>query len=180
MKKFTLFFAAFTLMGGAMISCANSGNADKEQKDSTTQTDSVAEVVNEAQDAEQARLDSIRQDSIANAQAEEFYKALPDPTKIVWQLEAGQYLSSLGFKGSTKGQEDEREGNYTLTMGDKTCKVHFSLDSNEGEAEITIDGDEAALDKYYKRALKMRATYEEGGTDVTKKGNKIIIHSYGG
>ena len=162
-----------------MASCSGNGASEKANEDSIRIADSIAQVEAAKVAAEQARLDSIRADSIKQVEADAFYNKLPDPKKIVWDGKAGNYLKKLGFSGNTHGDEDYAEGTYILTYGDKTCKVHFTTEPNEGDTEVTITGDDNALEKFYKRASKMRASYFEGGTEVTKKGNTIYISSYG-
>lgn len=175
MKKLLFGIAAIMLMA----SCSGNGASEKAKEDSTRIADSIAQVEAEQAAAEQARLDSLRADSIKKAEADAFYNKLPDPKKIVWNNKAGNYLKKLGFSGTTHGDEDYAEGTYILTDGNKTCKVHFTTEFNIGETEVTITGDDNAFKKFYKRASKMKATYIEGGTDVTKKGNTIYISSYG-
>ena len=180
MKK--LLFGVTALL--LMTSCSGNGTTEKASDDSARIADSIAQVENAKAAAEQARLDSIRQDSIRQdsikkAEADAFYNKLPDPKKIVWDVNAGKYLKKLGFSGSSHGDEENAEGTYILTDGDKTCKVHFTTESNIGDTEITITGDEDALNKFYKRASKMEASYEEGGTTVEKKGNTVYISSFG-
>lgn len=185
MKKLLLFALPLAIA----VSC---GSSQKKMDDSIRTADSMAAVeADMAQDhaaeeqakaaEEKANMDSIRQDSIAKANDDAFYNSLPDPQKIVWEPKAGDYLKKLGFQGSTKkgNDESEAEGSYTLKQGDKVCNVHFITEYNVGDTEITINGDEEALNKYYKRAQKMRATYEEGGTTVEKKGNTVFISSFG-
>ena len=182
MKKTFIFASLFMMLLCVATSCASKENTEKLREDSIRQADSIAAVEAALQAQEQARLDSIRQDSIAKAEVENFFKALPDPNKIVWEMNAGKYLKSLGFEGSTKiinKDEEESEGTYTLTMGDRVCKVHFTTTFNEGDTEVKITGDEDALTKFYQKAAKMKATYEEGGTTVEKKGNTVIISSFG-
>ena len=178
MKKILFGVAAVLLMA----SCSGKGDSEKASEDSARMADSIAQVEAVKAATEQARLDSIRQDSIradSIANAESFYKKLPDPKKIVWDVNAGKYLKKLGFSGTSHGDDVNTEGTFILTEGDKTCKVHYTTESNEGDTEVTITGDEDALNKFYKRASKMKATYEEGGKTVEKKGNTVYISSFG-
>lgn len=175
MKKLLLGAAALFLMA----SCSGNGPTEKTKEDSVRIADSIAQVEAAQAAAEQARLDSIRADSIKQAEADAFYNKLPDPKKIVWNEKAGNYLKKLGFSGNTHGDEGYAEGTYILTDGDKTCKVHFTTESNTSDTEVTITGDDNALEKFYKRASKMRASSFEGGTEVKKKGNTIYISSFG-
>lgn len=178
MKKI-LFGAVAVLL---VVSCSGNGNSERSREDSASMADSIAQVEDAKAAAEQARLDSIHQDSLradSIANAEAFYKKLPDPKKIVWDANAGKYLKKLGFSGSSHGDEENAEGTFILTEGNKTCKVHFTTEFNVGDTEVTITGDEDALNKFYERASKMKATYEEGGTTVEKKGNTVYISSFG-
>lgn len=178
MKKL-LFGAAAVLL---MASCSGNGSAEKTEKtgeDSARISDSIAQVEAAQAASEKAHQDSLRADSIQKAEADAFYNKLPDPKKIVWDVNAGKYLKKLGFSGSSRGDEESAEGTYTLTDGDKTCKVHYTTEFNIGDTEVTITGDEEALNKFYKRASKMKASYEEGGTTVEKKGNTVYISSFG-
>ena len=56
-----------------MASCGNR-EAEKAAEDSARMVDSIAKIEEARQKAEQARIDSIRQDSILNSQIEEQYK----------------------------------------------------------------------------------------------------------
>ena len=143
MKKLLFGISALLLLA----SCSGNGASEKAREDSTRIADSIAQVEAAKVAAEQARLDSIRADSIKQAEADAFYNKLPDPKKIVWDVKAGNYLKKLGFSGNTQVDGDYAEGTYILTDGDKTCKVHFETETNVGETEVTITGDDNALEK---------------------------------
>lgn len=186
MKKFSFIALCFLGISAIAVSCSGNSNSEKQREDSIRDADSIAAVEAAQADAlkaeQQAQLDSLRQDSIAKGESDDFFNSLPDPKKIVWDMKAGKYLKSLGFEGSTKiinADEEESEGTYTLTKGDRSCKVHFTTEFHEGVTKVTITGDDEALSKFYKKASKMKATYEEGGTTVEKKGNTVIIDSFG-
>ena len=179
MKK--LLFGAAALLVMVMASC--NGASEKAREDSIRIADSIAQIEAAKAAAEQARLDSIRQDSIQNA--EEFSRVvkalenLPnEKDKIVG------YLTALGFKGSKKtstrtqdyiGSEIEVEVekyHYTFTLGDKS--ITYSMDFEDTLAfgsctqKITVEGDDDALDCLYRAARKK---YD----NVSKRGNTIVI-----
>ena len=72
MKK--LFFGGVALL--LMASCAGRGSSEKAREDSVRIADSIAQVETATAAAEQARQDSIRQDSIAKAEAASQYDDL--------------------------------------------------------------------------------------------------------
>ena len=74
MKKL-LFGAAALLL---MDSCSGNGTAEKAKDDSASVADSIAKVEAAKAAAEQARLDSLRQDSIEKAEAAAKYDDLVD------------------------------------------------------------------------------------------------------
>lgn len=71
MKKILLFGTSTLLLAGIMSACSGKGEAQKEKEDSIRTADSLAVV---KLDLEQARQDSIIQDSIIQATAIEKYK----------------------------------------------------------------------------------------------------------
>lgn len=182
MKK--ILFLSVSLVSLFLLAACGGNKAEQARQDSIRVADSLAAVEAARQAAEQARLDSIRQDSIrqdsiAKAEAA-FMKAIPNPKDINWAEDIGPLLKKRGFVGSTRrGGEYDYEGTYTLQQGPKTCTIYFNSWSNGGKTTVTITGDPAALSNFYNKAKKLKASYFEGGTDVTKSGNTVIIDSFG-
>lgn len=181
MKKFLLGAAALFLL----VNCAGKGASEKDQEESDRIADSIAQVEAERAAAEQARQDSIRQDSIQKA--EEFAAVVKALEKLPENRDRiPSYLKSLGFEGSKKtstktddylGSQIEIEVEkyyYTLTMGDKRIIYSFEIEETlaygNSTEKITIEGDEEALDNFYRFAKRKNVQAE-----VTKKGNTVII-----
>ncbi|MCH5318686.1 MAG: hypothetical protein J1E38_03125 [Paramuribaculum sp.] len=187
MKKLFYFAAGLLVMAGMAVSCTGTGSkADQEREDSIRRADSIAKVEAAIKDsiakAEAARLDSIRQDSIAKA--EEFSKALDALKEMTLTENSGKKLKELGFTGSTREEQSGqvKKLNYTLTVGSKTCKVSYTVDSTEAYCEtekITVEGDDEWLEEFYQKSLKRKGGGPEWFCDVTKKGNTVTIESCG-
>ena len=133
--------------------------------------------------AEQATPEADPQDDVQKD--EEFAKVVKALERMPEDKDKiGAYLKNLGFKGNkttSKKMEDYlgdkievevEKYHYTLTMGDKS--ITYSLDYEDTLAfgssteKITIEGDEEALENYYRFAKKKDA-------EVKKKGNTVII-----
>ena len=187
MKKITLLYSAVALL--ALASCGGGKSDEAAKADSARQADSIAAVQKAAeqaaQAAEQARQDSLRQDSIDKAQA--FTNALPDPQIMLKKTgkQRGSYLSSLGFKGSQKTTYDEMmggeysSGNYTFSVDGKTCTIKWDEDFNQTTITVTINGDETALNAFYAKSKKVTNSGMESGCNTSKSGNTITIDSFG-
>lgn len=178
MKK--LLFGAVALF--LMISCTGKGSSEKAKEDSARIADSIANV-EAAKVAEQARLDSVRRDSMNNIQ--EFarvVKALENLPTDHNRLEG--FLKRLGFKGSKKTSTKEEnyfdnmlkvqveKYYYTFTKGNK-CITYSSVYETSPvfdnyHQKITIEGDENALDRFY------RVIQEKGYSEVYREGNTVI------
>ena len=179
MKKFLFPIAAIMLM----VSCAGNKESEKAREDSVRVADSIAQVEAAEAAAEEARQDSIRQDSIQKAvEFASVVKALeriPDENN---KLDG--FLKSLGFKGNVKKstrtedylgdmlEYDVETYNYTYSMGDKKItyfyKYEESIAMGSSETRITIEGDDQALDDFYRFAKKKFDS-------VSKKGNTVVI-----
>lgn len=176
----------------AAMSCNNSTKQENAQVQDSAEmqrleaakADSLAKVA--AAQAEAARIDSLRQDSIQKAEkAAEFANHLPDGKKLGSQNGAGmaRYLKSLGFKGSYQNLGNEfdeaSKGSFSFASEDKKCSVSWDQDFNLSTIRVTITGDAEALQKFYNQAKKLITRYGEGGTDVSLKGNTVVIESFG-
>lgn len=184
MKKVFLFGASALLM---LASCAGKSESEKASEDnmaSYDQTDYNDEAVDVVADtaadvaAEVAPAEAVAPES--QPEEDSFAKSIPNPKKIYWDENCGKYLKSLGFSGSTREDSDgDTKGSYTLVKGNKSCKVTFECGSNEAEVKVTIDGDKAALDSFYKKAKKIAGSGYEWYTDVKKSGNTVKIEGGG-
>ena len=175
-----------------MASCSGNGGSEKTKEDSThieaTRDSLLADSIAQAEGArqaeeaakaaaEQARLDSIRQDSIRKKalERENFNKSLPDVYKLynLYDNQRGRYLRSLGYKKSGSS--------YMKRVGTRSIVVKFSrgIDSDgrdEENIEITINGDNEALNKLYMKAKPLQnLSTGDLGIGVWKDKNKIII-----
>lgn len=150
MKK--LLYGAVALLLTA--SCAGN-KAEKENEESIRQADSIAaiEARQEAQAAaEQARLDSLRQDSIAKA--EKASANIPTFNEIMNCSNLAKMFKSHGFKTSVKKVYNEAYETYdedvtaTYSEGNLYCKY---ITDGYG-LEYTIKGNDELLDKFLKDA----------------------------
>ena len=180
MKKLLFGVAAILMMTGC------SGNNDASQKtveDSTPIADSITQVETQKVIAEQATPEAEPKDEVKKD--EEFAKVVKALERLPENKDKiGAYLKKLGFNGkktTSKKIEDYlgdkievevEKYHYTLTMGDKS--ITYSLEFEDTLAfgssteKITIEGDEEALENYYRFAKKKDA-------EVKKKGNTVII-----
>lgn len=189
MKK-CFIYAVLMAMTMSTVSC---GSSAKDEAAAAADSARIAQqAVAAAKAAEQARLDSIRQDSIMQdsikkEQAQAFLAKLPAPRQLLslGHVDVRNYLKSLGFSGSMKTVYDLGEeggkGTFSLDAGDgRRCTVIY--DSSvypETIISVTVVGDKEALDAYFNKAKKLRASYYEGATEVTRGGNTVKIRSFG-
>lgn len=177
MKNFLFGVTAIILMA----SCSSNGISEKAHEDSARIADSIAQVEDAKAAAEQARLDSINK-----MEAESFYNSLPNIKKLALSddKKETQYLHSLGFNGSFKveGMEEDwrANGTFTLEEGQRKCIVKAHIDGYNQEYNITITGDDEAMDKYYAETKKIKRTVYGSPIKTKLKGNtlKIEIQDY--
>lgn len=163
-------------------SCVEKGTSDKAKEDSARLADSIAQVEDAKIAAEQARLDSIRKDSINNAEADLFYNSLPNIKKLPFRepSKITKYLHSLGFKGSFKvsGESEEEMwyiGTFTMEEGPRKCKINAWIGNYDDSYDITITGDDKIKDKYYKETKRIKHTFYGCPIKLKLKGNTITI-----
>lgn len=162
-------------------SCVEKGTSDKAKEDSARIADSIAQVEDAKIAAEQARLDSIRKDSINNAEADLFYNSLPNIKKLAIgdHTKITKYLHSLGFKGSYKelGKEEDWRaiGTFTMEEGQRKCTINAFVSGYDESYDITITGDDEIKDKYYKETKKIKHTIYDCTIKPKLKGNTIAI-----
>lgn len=177
MKK--LLFGATALL--VMTSCSGNGSSDKSSDDATFRADSIAKVEAAKAAAEQARLDSLRTDSINKAEAESFYNSLPKLKKLATfdEKKVTKYLHSLGFNGTFKveGMEEDWRANgiFTLERGERKCVVKAHISGYFEDYDITITGDAEAVDRYYKECKKVTRTSYGTPIETKLKDNTIAI-----
>lgn len=140
MKKF-LFGAAALLL---MASCSGNGTSEKKTEDSTRIADSIAQVETTRQAeiaAEQARLDSIRQDSIAKVEKT--------------AQEASQYDDLVNQYAAlvNKLDKEARSGNFN-NMYSKVTKI-TNLEAKIRKVKNNLSPEQ--LKKYKKALNKMSA-----------------------
>lgn len=187
MKKLFL-FAAIAI---SLASCGGkSGNdAEAQRQDSIKQAAEQARIDSIRRDslervAEQARLDSIRQDSIQRA--ETIARVVPNPKKLYRtdSPKIAKYLKNLGYSGNyhekglgfSKGDYTYSDAYISITIKWET-RFEFAY---EEHTNVTITGNDEALNSFYRKALKLSDDGGScGGTDVSKKGNTVTINSYG-
>lgn len=187
MKKSIFFIALFFALSVIAIGCKNTESTNDQE-----QIDSVPEEVAIEPDSAENMVEPAVPDTVAsepNKDDEEFAKVVKSLKKVVDSSnleEAEKGLKRLGFTGSTKKSTkseynefyggnhnyDVQTSNYTFTLGDKKIIYHSdyedSISDGSWTQKITIEGDDEALDNFYK-AIKNSAD------DVKKKGNTVIV-----
>lgn len=91
MKKILYSAASLLLFAGIAVSCSGNSatNADKEREDSARNADSLAAIEASLKQIEEARVDSLQQDSIASSQKDEAENASdPKYDKMLDQYKA--------------------------------------------------------------------------------------------
>lgn len=91
-----------------MASCSGNGASEKVREDSARIADSIAQVEAAKAAVEQARLDSIRQDSIAKAEVAAQYDAL-----------LNQYIKAANNPSAANANKSWRLGNELEKVKDK-------------------------------------------------------------
>lgn len=103
-----------------------------------------------------------------------FEEKLPDPTKLVSQGE--QYLKTLGFKGSGKWVGETYQAQYQLSVDGKLCLVSYLGEDMSSIYDLTISGDEKALDSFFKKAYALNGKEINGFVcEVRIVGNRVEI-----
>lgn len=204
MKKITIFTFGVMLLGGIMASCSG-GNAEKEREDSMRTADSLAAIEADLQQIEQARLDSIRQDSINNASAGLTFEMFTCPEKIegvtlttfLTLKKIKSNLEGLGFEQTGSQNKKEKDYDWTpdnptyytkntttfaKTIGSNTTKVE--VEGSEGyvsevDIEFPNEAQVAEFKSTVKGKLKDSNVYWHA-MEIKYKGNKVEIELAGG
>ena len=168
MKKILLFVAVAALTA----SCGNNTadkSADSIQADSTAIEDSTVQ--------ESPNLpDTAISDTLTSDADDPFLKAIPDPKELCREAVAagttGKYITSLGFKVTAPGE-------WIMKEGMKVCKIReidpdFEKDNAVRSFEVTIIGDDNALEQYYQKALRLEKAGFGSNYSVEKKGDTVI------
>ena len=174
MKKISL-FSLFLFVVSVILSCCAGNNSEKLREDSIRKADSIAAIQAEKEEAmraaEQARLDSIRQDSIEN---EEKLRIKPQYF-ISYVSDTQKKLKSLGFKKvREKIEMDDEIGievgeiRYERVLNGRKIIYEFSWDTCH--AEILTFQDSSDLERF-KEDLKNLGFKKEGNFYVSKKLN---------
>lgn len=181
MNKTILLSGAVALL--ALVSCG--GKSDEAAKaDSALQADSLAAVQRAAEQAEQARQDSIRQDSIDKEEAA--LAAIPTFRELLKNQNNPALLKSRGFNVSTKQEYYEGDdayythvtATYSTPAGVKVKYTDWLLGFT-----IKITGAPEVLNKIYLDAQKYVAeeSQKNGGWwnecwSVKKKGDEVEVY----
>lgn len=185
------------LLSAVTLLIASYGGSDKEKAaDDSARADSIAavEAQHAAEAAQQAHLDSLRQDSIN--QAEIFASKIPS-FKLINENE-GEQLESIfkshGFTVSyTYGKSwnpdaldmtSVKQINATLKMGDKECTYREHFGDNGTDYTMIIKGAPEKLNEYATEAKSYIAKMKRqnpgdwyyGDTKVKVSGNTVTIH----
>lgn len=186
MKKLILITTGLLLITWGTISCAGT-NSEKEREDSIRIDDPVANIEeNQAEDqamAAQARLDSIRQDSIAN---EENLRIKPQ--YLSYDTDFQKKIKSLGFKKVKEKVEETEDGieegevRYERVLNGR--KIIYEKSWDTCTVEILTFQDPSDL-KRFKEDMLNFGYKKEGENYVSKKqsnypelsieGNKIFF-----
>lgn len=195
--KFKLNLLFLACLAGIFIGC-NGNNQDKHQKDTTNIIESGAEVDNAL---EQARLDSIRQESILQdsiaREKEKIARAMPTPQMFGEKLasEAGATLksvSSLRKRLPSLGYEKINNNKFALKEGGD-IKVSVKLNYQEFEGEYDPEQDDYVgggmtydIILTYASPADAKAFYaswqkacKSGWLSAILKGNTVTLNDHG-
>lgn len=120
-----------------MASCAGNGNSEKAREDSIRIADSIAalEAAQAEAEAEQARLDSLRQDSITH---EINMRLKPEVFRDFFnEKKMKKDLRALGFNLIEEEYEHEEEWDgyyaiYKRTLNGRTIDIEYGYDTSNG------------------------------------------------
>ena len=112
---------------------------------------------------------------------------IPNPKELMWKegAEIDNMLNELGYSGDYKYSSDDtyiEYGQYTLQQNGKAVVISFKYEEDGGygfELKVTISGDDAALNKFYNKALKLKEKGSSWQTDVQRNKDTVIIISGG-
>lgn len=173
MRKILPFALALAVMAG----CANKGGeGSADSATDTVLTDTVSRDTLAVSDT----LDPAA-DSLAQAQAEAFLEKIPDPRGLCYmELTAGtidKYLPTLGYKVAGKNKWELKAGPRTCTVEQKD--TYFEKDGKALVFEVTVTGDDEALNTYYERAKNLEDTEFGVNYSVEKVGNTVFTQEVG-
>lgn len=177
-----------------VLSCSGKNKGGIEREDSISMVDSTDDIESIKEASEQARPDSIRQDSINNASAGLTFQTFTkksSPTLLTTK-EIGRNLVELGFQlADTKTHKindpwdfsddaekvNETLTTYTKTIGERTTKVVVSeIESDLTGVEISFSNskEKKEFDQTYKNKFK---NLDKCDWDVmiNEKGNSVSI-----
>lgn len=141
MKK--ILFGVATML--LFASCSGNGSSEKAKEDSARIADSIAKVEAAKEASEQARLDSLRQDSITQ---EINMRLKPEVFRDFFnEKKMKKDLSALGFKLLKEEYDHEEEwdgywAKYKRTMNGRTIEIEYGFDtSNSGSIKFSDKND---------------------------------------
>ena len=190
MKKVFLGAAALFLL----TACSGNSASEKAIEDSSPTSDSIDQVEAIVDSTIQAAID-IQDEKKDNSQkieedlkqrneendSKKILAALPDPKRLLREVNPTKYLRSLGFKGSTKTvptiDGDKNVGKYSFEAGNKSITVRWENLMGCDGWDVTIKNDNKALENYYSKAKKQQARGEYWEIGVRKKGNTVKMYS---
>ena len=202
MKNFNTISFGILILLFITMGCSEGRKVNNELEDSERIADSIAQIeaVRAAEAAEQARLDSIRQDSIENTKTPTFqtfcYPYNVDGIVTLQDFYKASHieksLKNLGFKlEDTKKETRETydgEDVYTVilksfikTMGDKTITVTFDNDDNHVTFVEILFPNLEQVEKF-KSTVKGKLSDDRvpyWATKINYSGTKVTIKSDG-
>lgn len=171
MRKILLFVAAAAMM----TSCGSKGTdngSDSLNADSTASIDSL----DSADSTPDEPTLTQRSDTASGDEDDTFAISLPDPKELCLKAVSagttGRYITSLGFKVKSPKH-------WELVQGRKICRIEEKDPNYEKEGsglsfEVTVIGDNAALENYYQKALTLQKSGFGTNYTVEKKGDTVI------
>lgn len=181
MKQFLFIGLAICLMASCSKTSSGAGNnvetsASQDSVAMAEATQTVEELVSEQPEQE---------DNFANM--------IPEPSKLLslGTDELASLLKKLGYEGSTKklqnqnGFSEGTSANFNYLSGNKKCEIKMEEGTMEDsgcyncEIKVKIEGDDQALETFYKKAKGLKQSGIDSYTDVNKTGNTVKISSSG-
>ena len=206
-KLYKLFFLGFGffVLPAVIISCSGGKNAEQEREDSIRRADSLAAIEAQIEALEQARLDSLRQDSLNRVASKLTFQTFSVSEKVdgvsLQSLDSDKKIESRlkekGFELTETKKEQKKDYDwtpqnptfytvtvktYTKTIGDKTTVV--KLEGGDGYVSNVVINfpDSSDVDEFkstVKGKLKDPDVYWHE-MNISYKGSTVEISMGGG
>lgn len=181
MKKILFGIAALSLLAG----CAGKNNSEKENEKSFSTYDSVSSVRDTLVNGPELKTNMDQgevEKETPTSEDKAFEAAIPNPKKLYAGeklINVGKYLKSLGYKGKSRTIKtmdgDKFVDEYSFTSGNKSISVYYMKLMGTEAFDVTINGDEKALEDFYKKAKKLQSRGDYWYVNIKKKGNTVSM-----